>query len=72
MTMPIEYAPIKSGIIHMSMYFAKYYLKNQIRINCISPGGVLNAQDQKFLREYNKHTNGNGMLDPSDFFKACE
>ena len=32
MTMPVEYAAIKAGIIHMSKYFAKYYLKKMLTI----------------------------------------
>ena len=37
MSSPIEYSAIKSGIISITKYLAKYYKKNNIRINCISP-----------------------------------
>jgi len=38
MTMPVEYAVIKSGIIHLGRYLAKYLKGDRIRVNTISPG----------------------------------
>lgn len=40
MTMPVEYAAIKSALIHLTRYIAKYLKGSGIRINSISPGGV--------------------------------
>lgn len=39
MTMPVEYAAIKAGIIHLTKYFAQYLKGMNIRVNAISPGG---------------------------------
>ena len=39
MNSPIEYSTIKAGVIMMTKYLAKLYLKNGIKVNCISPGG---------------------------------
>ena len=72
MTMPVEYSAIKSAIIHMSKYFAKYYLKDDVRINCVSPGGVFDDQDPKFLESYRKHTNQSGLLIASELNETCE
>ena len=41
---PIEYVAAKAGIIAMTKYLAKYYKDYNIKVNCISPGGVLNSQ----------------------------
>lgn len=65
-TMPVEYAAIKSAIIHLTRYFAAYYKGKNIRFNCISPGGVYNNHEEGFRIEYSKHTLNKGMLDPSD------
>ena len=65
-TMPVEYAAIKSGVIHLTKYFAKYYKGKNIRFNCISPGGILNNQDEHFLRKYNNLSLNKGMLDRED------
>ena len=66
MTMPIEYNVIKHSIISMSKYIAKYYKGYNIRINCISPGGILNNQPKEFLEKYNQYALNKGMLDKKD------
>ncbi|MCB9025433.1 MAG: SDR family oxidoreductase [Bdellovibrionaceae bacterium] len=71
MSMPVEYSIIKSGIIHMTKYFAKYYKNKNIKINCISPGGILNNQPKVFIENYNKLGINKGMLDASDVIGSC-
>ena len=66
MSMPIEYAAIKSALIHLTKYMAKYFKGMNIRVNAISPGGVLNNQPQKFLDKYNTLASSKGMLDAAD------
>ena len=39
MSSPIEYAAIKSGIISITRWLAKYHANKGIRVNCVSPGG---------------------------------
>ena len=66
MTMPVEYAAIKSSIIHLTLYMAKYFKNKNIRVNCISPGGILDKQPESFLRSYKDNSLSKGMLDPED------
>jgi NAD(P)-dependent dehydrogenase (short-subunit alcohol dehydrogenase family) len=66
LTMPVEYAAIKAAVIHLTRYFAQYFKADGIRVNCISPGGILNKQDEKFLTAYNAHCSTKGMLDSQD------
>lgn len=66
MTMPVEYAAIKSSIIQLTRYFAQYFKGENIRVNCLSPGGILDNQPEEFLKAYNAHCNEKGMLDPVD------
>lgn len=66
MTMPIEYAAIKSGILHLTKYLAKYFKGNKIRINAISPGGILDNQPKNFVRKYNDKCVSKGMLNATD------
>lgn len=66
MTMPVEYAAIKSAIIHLTKYLAQYFKGNNIRVNCISPGGILDGQPAEFLVRYNSFAACKGMLDPND------
>jgi len=66
MTMPVEYAVIKSGIIHLTKYIAKYLKGLNIRVNSISPGGILNNQPQNFVNKYKEYCLNKGMLDKAD------
>jgi len=66
MTMPVEYNVIKHSIISLSKYVAKYYKNQNIRINCISPGGIYNNQPEGFVRKYNEYALNKGMLDTVD------
>ena len=43
MNSTIEYSAVKSGIISMTRWLAKYYKNKNIRVNCVSPGGIRRA-----------------------------
>jgi len=70
LTMPVEYAVIKSGIIHLTRYMAKYLRSTGIRVNCVSPGGVYNGQPESFVQRYNDNCLTKGMLEPRDLTGA--
>lgn len=59
---PIEYSAIKAGIISITKWLAKYYSNKNIRVNCISPGGILDKQPESFLNKYKKSCCNIGML----------
>ncbi|QUX94509.1 flagellin modification protein A [Marinomonas sp. CT5] len=63
MTMPVEYAAIKSAIQHINKYVVAYVNDSRFRINCVSPGGIFDSQPESFLLAYKKNTHGAGMLD---------
>lgn len=65
-TMPVEYAAIKAGILHLVKYFAKWLQGTGVRVNAISPGGILDKQPDLFQKQYKKHCSSKGMLDPAD------
>jgi NAD(P)-dependent dehydrogenase (short-subunit alcohol dehydrogenase family) len=66
MSMPVEYAAIKSAILHLSKYAIKYVNNSLFRINSVSPGGIFDNQPESFLNAYKALTNGEGMLDAND------
>jgi len=66
MTMPVEYSAIKSGVVHLMKYMAKYFKGTSVRFNCISPGGIRNGQPESFLDRYAQYSSTKGMLDPAD------
>lgn len=66
MTMPVEYSVIKSGLIHLTKYLAKYLKGKNIRVNSISPGGILNNQPEPFLNAYKGKCLNKGLLESKD------
>ncbi len=66
MTMPVEYAAIKSGLIHLTKYMAKYFKGMNIKVNALSPGGIFDNQPKEFLERYKENCLNKGMLDKSD------
>lgn len=66
MTMPVEYAAVKAAVVHLTRYLAQYFKGSNIRVNCISPGGIENGQPAEFLTRYNSFAASKGMLDARD------
>mgnify|MGYP003989919431 FL=1 len=66
MTMPVEYAAIKSGQIQLTKYMARYFKGMNIRVNALSPGGILDNQPESFLNAYETKCLNKGMLDKGD------
>lgn len=62
MTMPVEYAAIKAAIQHLNKYVVSFVKDSRFRVNCVSPGGILDGQPDDFLSAYLKYTHGEGML----------
>ena len=70
MTMPVEYAAIKSAINHLTRYAAKYFKGKNIRVNAISPGGILDRQPDAFVQKYKGLGLNKGRLDRHDIVGA--
>src|SRR5690606_28354956 len=53
-TSPAAYSAIKGGIVNFTRYLASYYGRYNIRVNCMSPGGVLDKLNQhpSFIKRY--------------------
>ncbi len=66
MTTPPEYAAIKSGLIHLTKYMAKYFKDMNIKVNTLTPGGIFDNQPESFLEKYQDKCLSKGMLDKSD------
>lgn len=72
MSSPIEYSAIKSGVISITKYLSKYYKKKNIRVNCISPGGIEDNQPKLFKKRYKNSCNSKGLLDANDISNALK
>ena len=66
MTMPTAYSAVKGGVIALSRCYAAEYAKHGIRINTVSPGGVYDGQDIKFVKNYCDRVPLGRMATPED------
>jgi len=65
-TSPAAYSAIKGGLINFTRYLASYYGKKGIRVNCVSPGGVLDNQPNSFINKYSAKVPLGRLADPKD------
>jgi len=70
MTMPVEYAAIKAGIIQLTRYFAQYYRRDGVRCNALAPGGIRDNQPDEFTTKYDAMCGTKGLLDAADLMGA--
>ncbi len=50
------YSASKAGVIGLTRWLATWWSKKNIRVNCITPGGVFNNHDENFVAEYANRT----------------
>lgn len=51
---PLAYNTSKAGLIQLTKYLARYFSGKNIRVNSVSPGGIENSQDNKFITKYSE------------------
>ncbi len=66
MNPPAAYTAIKGGIVNFTRYLASYYGKYNIRVNCVSPGGIFDNQDPQFVKNYENKVPMKRMGKPED------
>jgi NAD(P)-dependent dehydrogenase (short-subunit alcohol dehydrogenase family) len=62
---PLVYGAAKAALIQMTRHMAVQWAP-AIRVNCISPGGLLNGQDPRFVENYEAKTPLGRMAGPDD------
>lgn len=65
-TSPAAYAAIKGGLINFTRYLASYYGRQGIRVNCVSPGGILDQQHPTFIERYEQKVPMGRLGNPDD------
>ena len=67
---PISYSVSKHGIIGLTKYLASYWGGKGVRVNAISPGGVFNYQDKKFVKKLINRIPMKRMASPNDLHEV--
>ncbi len=49
---PPAYGASKAALVNLTRYFATHWAKLGIRVNALSPGGVLGGQDEQFKQKF--------------------
>ncbi|MEI3801744.1 MULTISPECIES: SDR family oxidoreductase [unclassified Chitinophaga] len=63
---PSGYAAIKGGIINFTKYVAAFYGEYNVRVNCVSPGGIFNHQPERFIQQYEQKVPLKRLGTPAD------
>ena len=64
------YGASKAGIILMTKYLAVHVKSKNIRMNCVSPGGIFNNQKDSFVKNYENRTPLGRMANEDEIAKA--
>jgi NAD(P)-dependent dehydrogenase (short-subunit alcohol dehydrogenase family) len=64
--MPPDYFFHKGGMLQLTRFAAAKLGPRGVRVNCISPGGFFNNQDERFVKRYNDRTFLNRMANETD------
>ena len=70
MTMPAAYSAIKGAIVNLTRFLAARLGPDGVRVNCVSPGGIIDAQPKAFLDAYCKKVPMRRMGTPADIAPA--
>lgn len=63
---PPAYAASKAGVLSLTRYFARLWGPQGVRVNALSPGGVLGGQDPEFMRKFCARVPLRRMAEPAD------
>ncbi|THH39518.1 SDR family oxidoreductase [Neolewinella litorea] len=64
---PVAYGTSKAALINFTRYLATHLADQNIRANCLSPGGVFNNQSEEFITNYSKLTPLGRMAKADDY-----
>jgi len=63
---PPAYGASKAAVVNLTRYFARLWGPRGVRVNALSPGGVLGGQDAEFLAKYTARVPLGRMAEAAD------
>ncbi len=67
---PAVYSASKAAVIGLTKYLATYWADKNIRVNCLSPGGVESGQNDSFKEKYSNRVPLGRMAQPEEMVGA--
>ena len=67
---PAVYSASKAAVIGLTKYLATYWADKNIRVNCITPGGVESGQNDVFKEKYSSRVPLGRMAQPEEMVGA--
>ena len=64
---PVSYSISKAGVVQLTKYLASYYRERNIRVNCLTPGGVYDNHDKTFEKNYAYRTTVGRMAKKDEY-----
>lgn len=62
----VGYSASKAGVLGLTQWLATWWAQDNIRVNCLVPGGVYNGQNDKFVQAYSNRVPLGRMARPED------
>lgn len=62
----VGYSASKAGILGLTQWLATWWAADNIRVNCLVPGGVESTQNKEFVSAYSQRVPLNRMASPQD------
>lgn len=69
---PVTYSVIKSGIVGLTKYLSTYWNEQGVRVNSLSPGGVLEDQPDEFVNKLSSLIPLGRMAQPDEYRSAVQ
>ncbi|HRC25942.1 MAG TPA: SDR family oxidoreductase [Alphaproteobacteria bacterium] len=60
------YSASKAGVVGLTRWLATWWAQDNLRVNCLVPGGVFNGQNESFVRAYSNRIPLGRMAQPED------
>lgn len=67
---PVSYGASKAGVIQLTRYLAVHWREQNVRVNCLVPGGVFDGQSDDFVAAYCARTPLGRMARAEDYIGA--
>jgi len=67
---PVSYSVVKTGLLGLTRYLATYWADRGVRVNALSPAGVLDEQPEEFVRRISRLIPLGRMARPDEYRAA--